>query len=168
MNTTTLKRLTLTLVAVALLGLAQLASALDVGTTPPEIGVNALDGTRVSLAALRGKVVVVDFWASWCAPCKQEMPVLESLYKRFKDQGLVIVGVSVDNERGNAQKFARSVSVTFPIVHDSDHSVADRFHPPKMPTSYVIDKAGKVRFVHAGYRAEDARKLEQEITSLLR
>lgn len=173
MKTTAIKRISLTsftvgMLAIGLLGLAQLASALEVGTTPPEIGANSLDGTRVSLASLRGKVVVVDFWASWCAPCKQEMPVLESLYKRFKDQGLVIVGVSVDNERSNAQKFARSVSVTFPIVHDADHAVADRFHPPKMPTSYVIDKAGKVRFVHAGYRAEDARKLEQEITSLLR
>lgn len=167
MTTLSMKRLTTGLIVLALLGLAQLAAALDVGTSPPEIGLPALDGGTVSLAGLRGKVVVVDFWASWCAPCKQEMPVLESLYKRFKDRGLVVVGVSVDNERGNAQRFAREVRVTFPIVHDAGHVVADRFHPPKMPTSYVIDKAGKVRFVHAGYRAEDARKLEQEITSLL-
>lgn len=160
--------MTVTLVATAMVGLAQLASALEVGTSPPEIGLTAFNGTRVSLAELRGKVVVVDFWASWCAPCKQEMPVLESLYQRFKQQGLVVIGVSVDNERANAEKFIQSVRVTFPIVHDADHAVADRFHPPKMPTSYVIDKAGKVRFVHGGFRAEDARKLEQEITSLLR
>lgn len=162
------RHLSIGFIALALASLSPLVSALDVGTAPPEIGLTALDGSRVTLAGLRGKVVVVDFWASWCAPCKQEMPVLESLYKRFKAQGLVIVGVSVDSDRAKAQSFVREVRVTFPIVHDADHAVADRYHPPKMPTSYVIDKAGKVRFVHAGYRAEDARKLEQEITSLLR
>lgn len=161
------RRLSLIFSSLAVLGLAQVVSALDVGTAPPDIGLTALDGTRVSLATLRGKVVVVDFWASWCAPCKQEMPVLESLYKRFKQRGLVVVGVSVDNERANAERFIQGVRVSFPIVHDAEHSVADRYHPPKMPTSYVIDRAGKVRYVHAGYRAEDARKLEQEITSLL-
>lgn len=156
------------LIAVAIAGLAHIASALEAGVAAPEIGLTALDGTRVSLASLRGKVVVVDFWASWCAPCKQEMPVLESLYRRFKPQGFVVVGVSVDNERSNAQRFIQGVRVSFPIVHDADHAVADRFHPPKMPTSYVLDKAGKVRFVHGGFRAEDGRKLEQEIASLLR
>lgn len=168
MKTHWMTRFTVGLIALAIVGLSQLAAALDVGTSPPEIGLTAFDGSRVSLPALRGKVVVVDFWASWCAPCKQEMPVLESLYKRFKAQGLVIVGVSVDNDRANAQRFIREVGVSFPIVHDADHSVAGRFKPPKMPTSYVIDKTGKIRFIHGGYRSEDAQKLEQEITSLLR
>lgn len=153
----------------ALVVMPALALAVDVGEPPPEINLPDLsNGKKVSLAALRGKVVVVDFWASWCAPCKEEMPVLESLYKRFKDQGLVVIGVSVDNEAANAKKFLSSVKVSFPVVHDAGHGVADKFKPPRMPTSYVIDKAGKIRFVHAGFRKEDAKKLEDEITKLLK
>lgn len=153
----------------ALVGLPALAFAVDVGEPPPEINLPDLNnGKKISLAALRGKVVLVDFWASWCAPCKEEMPVLESLHKRFKDSGLVIIGVSVDNEAANAKKFLSSVKVSFPIVHDAGKTVADSFKPPRMPTSYVIDKTGKIRFIHAGFRKEDAKKLEDEITKLLK
>jgi peroxiredoxin len=157
-----------TLAALMLASAAPLARALEVGTTPPEINLTALDGKKVSLAALRGKVVIVDFWASWCAPCKEEMPVLQSLYKRFGSKGLVVIGVSVDNDREKAKTFIDGLKVSFPIVHDADKSVAGRFKPPRMPTSYVIDKAGKIRFVHAGFRKEDAKKLEEEITKLLK
>jgi cytochrome c biogenesis protein CcmG/thiol:disulfide interchange protein DsbE len=164
-----MKTVTIALSLFALVGLPALALAVDVGEPPPEINLPDLNnGKKISLAALRGKVVLVDFWASWCAPCKEEMPVLESLHKRFKDSGLVIIGVSVDNEAANAKKFLSSVKVSFPIVHDAGHAVADKFKPPRMPTSYVIDKAGKIRFIHAGFRKEDAKKLEDEIIKLLK
>jgi peroxiredoxin len=159
----------LALVLMALIGMPALALAVEVGEPPPEINLPDLNsGKKISLAALRGKVVVIDFWASWCAPCKEEMPVLESLYKRFKDKDLVIIGVSVDNEAANAKKFLSGVKVSFPIVHDAGHVVADKFKPPRMPTSYVIDKTGKIRFVHAGFRKEDAKKIEDEVTKLLK
>lgn len=161
------RRGALVLALTALLALPALAFAVDVGEPPPEINLPDLNGKKVSLAALRGKVVVVDFWASWCAPCKEEMPVLEALYKRYKDKGLVVIGVSVDNDLANAKKFVSGVKVSFPIVHDAGHAVADKFKPPRMPTSYVIDKAGKVRFVHAGFRSGDGKKLEEEIAKLL-
>ena len=83
-------------------------------------------------------------------------------------RGLTVIGVSVDDERENAQQFVSKVKVTFPIVHDAKHTVASRFKPPRMPTSYVLDRQGKVRFVHEGYRADDARAIEREIESLLR
>lgn len=163
------KHAPLALVLMALFGMPALALAVEVGEPPPEINLPDLNsGKKISLAALRGKVVVIDFWASWCAPCKEEMPVLESLYKRFKDSGLVIIGVSVDNEAANAKKFLSGVKVSFPIVHDGGHVVADKFKPPRMPTSYIIDKAGKIRFVHAGFRKEDAKKIEDEVTKLLK
>jgi peroxiredoxin len=159
----------LALVLMALIGMPALALAVEVGEPPPEINLPDLNsGKKISLAALRGKVVVIDFWASWCAPCKEEMPVLESLYKRFKDKDLVIIGVSVDNEAANAKKFLSGVKVSFPIVHDAGHVVADKFKPPRMPTSYIIDKAGKIRFVHAGFRKEDAKKIEDEVVKLLK
>jgi cytochrome c biogenesis protein CcmG, thiol:disulfide interchange protein DsbE len=141
--------------------------ALDAGARLPEIGLTDMRGTRVDAAALKGKVVIVDFWASWCAPCKEEMPVLERLYKKYKARGLVIVGVSVDQELANVKSFLKQLPVSFNIVHDADHKVAGRFKPPRMPSSYVADRNGIVRHVHAGFRDEDAAKLEAEVSALL-
>ena len=104
---------TITLVSTLI---AQPASALDSGARMPEIGLKDTRGARVDLASLKGKVVIVDFWASWCAPCKEEMPVLEKLYKKYKDRGLVVVGVSVDNELANVKTFLKTMPVSFHIV----------------------------------------------------
>lgn len=149
-------------------GAASLARALEPGGRAPELSGTSLDGQAISLATLRGKVVLIDFWASWCAPCKEEMPFLERLYRRLRSQGFVVVGVSVDAERKNASDFIAKLKVSFPIVHDGKHAIADRFKPPRMPTSYVLDREGKIRHVHEGWRKEDAPKLEQEIMALLR
>ena len=165
----TKNRASIALALFALVATPALAFAIEVGEPTPNFNLPDIhSGQKVSLAGLKGKVVVVDFWASWCAPCKEEMPVLESLYKRFKDSGLVIVGVSVDNELANAKKFVGALKVSFPIVHDAGHAVADKFKPPRMPTSIVIDKAGKIRFIHAGFRKEDGKKLEAEVRELLK
>ncbi len=159
---------TLLCMLVVALGLASTVRALDSGEAAPPFSGNTLDGQPIGLAGLRGKVVVIDFWASWCAPCKEEMPVLERLWRKYRDQGLVVVGVSVDNELPNAKTFIGQVKVTFPIVHDAKHAIADRYSPPRMPTSLIVDKAGKIRFVHGGFRKQDAAKLEQEIAQLLK
>ena len=155
---------TMTLVSTLI---AQPASALDSGARMPEIGLKDTRGARVDLASLKGKVVIVDFWASWCAPCKEEMPVLEKLYKKYKDRGLVVVGVSVDNELANVKTFLKTMPVSFHIVHDGTKEVANRYKPPKMPSSYIVDRNGVVRHVHGGYRDGDAAKFEAEITALL-
>jgi peroxiredoxin len=153
--------------ALLALALPAFVHALEVGEAPPEIGLTTLDGKPVTLAALRGKVVLIDFWASWCAPCKEEMPFLEGLHKRLGKRGLVVVGVSVDSELANAKRFIEGVKVSFPIVHDAKHSVADRYRPARMPTSLIVDRAGKIRFVHGGFRKDDAKTIEQEISKLL-
>lgn len=156
------------IVLAALLAFAAGARALDAGKQVPAIGLADLSGKRIDEAALAGKVVIVDFWASWCGPCKEEMPVLERLYQKHRKDGLVVVGVSVDRDVANIREFLKRVRVSFPIVHDVAHDVADRFEPTKMPTSYVVDRKGVVRFVHGGFRAEDAAKLAREVESLLR
>jgi cytochrome c biogenesis protein CcmG/thiol:disulfide interchange protein DsbE len=147
--------------------LARPASALDSGAPLPEIGLADLAGRPVNLGSLKGKVVIVDFWASWCAPCKQEMPVLERLWQKYKGRGLVIVGVSVDQDGANVGTFIKQLKVSFPIVHDKAHGVADRFHPPRMPSSYIVDRNGIVRHVHGGFRAADAASIEAEVSALL-
>lgn len=137
------------------------------GQAAPAISGKDIKGKSVSLAGLKGKVVLVDFWASWCAPCKEEMPILEKLHSKYAKQGLSIVGVSVDNELENAADFAKKVGVSFTIVHDKGHAIADRYKPAKMPTSFILDRDGKVRFVHEGFEKADAKKIEAEIKSLL-
>ena len=155
------------IVAASALLVTLTAAALSVGSRAPEIGINDLHGRPIRMSALRGKVVVVDFWASWCEPCREEFPVLERLYRAHRARGLVVVGVSVDNAAPNIQRFLRRTPASFPIVHDARHSVADRYRPPRMPSSYIIDRRGIVRFVHAGFRAGDAARMEREIRSLL-
>jgi len=151
----------------AIMMCATSALALESGARMPEIGLKDLQGRPVSAATLRGKVVLIDFWASWCAPCREEMPILQRLYNTYRAQGLVIVGVSVDREAANARAFVGRLGVTFPIIHDADHQLAGRFAPPKMPSSYIVDRRGVVRHVHAGFRAPDAVVMEREIKALL-
>jgi len=141
--------------------------ALSRGSRAPEIGLRDTEGRPVRLSQLRGKVVLVDFWASWCGPCRQEMPVLQRLHEEYGDEGLVIIGVNIDNEESNMRRFLRRTPVDFRIVHDSRRRVADRYNPPRMPSSFLIDQRGVVRYVHEGFRAPDARVIERKIKSLL-
>jgi thiol-disulfide isomerase/thioredoxin len=149
------------------LSLAWPALALDAGQRLPEIGLTDLSGKKIDVASLQGKVVIVDFLASWCGPCKQELPVLEKLYKKYGAEGLVVVGVSVDEELANLQGLLKQVKVSFPVVHDASKVVAGRYKPPRMPSSYVVDRKGIVRYVHGGFRKEDGAKLETEVKALL-
>jgi cytochrome c biogenesis protein CcmG, thiol:disulfide interchange protein DsbE len=146
---------------------ATVAGALSAGSPAPEIGLEDMTGRPIRLADLRGKVLVVDFWASWCGPCKEELPVLDRLYRKHRQDGLVVIGVSQDRDEANIRSFLRRQPVSFPIVHDAGHRVAKRYRPPRMPSSYVVDRKGIVRHVFEGYGAGDAARLEQAVRALL-
>lgn len=143
------------------------AHALGPGSKAPPIALKDFSGKSFAWGALSGKVVLVDFWASWCAPCKQELPVLEGLYKKYKSRGFEVVGVNQDEDRGNADKFLRRSPLSFLVLHDAGRTVAAAYAPQKMPSSYLIDRKGLVRYVHAGFKASDAAALEKEISALL-
>lgn len=143
------------------------AAALDTGARMPELTAVDLAGKRFDRKALEGKVVLIDFWASWCAPCKQELPQLERLYQKHKAKGLVVIGVNVDRDLDKARALAKELKLSFPVVHDAEHAIAGRFEPPRMPSSFLIDRKGVVRYVHAGFRAGDEAEIEKQLKALL-
>jgi len=146
---------------------ASYASALAPGDAPPAIDMPDQTDKKVNLSALKGKVVVIDFWASWCGPCRQEMPVLEELYKKYAAQGLVIIGINIDSNSKKMNNFLKGTPVTFRIVHDRKLAVASKYEPETMPSSYFIGRDGKIRHVHEGFRKKDAAEIEARIKGLL-
>lgn len=131
-----------------------------------EHGVVTLNGGE--LPALAGKVVLVDFWASWCAPCKASFPSLARLQRDYSARGLVIAAVSIDEKSGAAASFAKKMSPPFPTLHDPAQKLVRAVVVPTMPTSYLLGRDGKVRFVHPGFHGETTeRELRKQIESLL-
>ena len=142
------------------------ARAVRVGEAAPAFELAQADGKPLSLAQLRGNVVYVDFWASWCAPCKRSFPWMNALHDQHRD-GLVIVGVNVDKRRSDADRFLRDVPATFPIVFDTSGATPAAFDVKGMPSSYLIDRNGVVIAVEEGFHDERAAALENRIRALL-
>jgi thiol-disulfide isomerase/thioredoxin len=146
-------------------GRQDLAPGSHIGAPLPAIQVDTLAGKHIDLAAYRGRVLLLDVWASWCAPCKQELPMLDAMAGRLKARGIDIVAVSVDQQRENVDKFlhghSRRWSLT--IAHDPAGVIAERLQPDKMPTSYIVDRAGVVRYVNEGFIPEDAQSIEHRL-----
>lgn len=145
------------------------AAALEPGTPVPDLAPRALEDPShaVSLRALRGQVVYVDFWASWCVPCRLSMPALEALYRSHRAQGFTVVGVNKDVALADARRFERRVAVSFVLVSDGNDAVAKAFDVRAMPSGYLVDRRGIVRYVHRGFDEATAAALASEVESLL-
>jgi len=126
-----------------------------------------MSGEAVKLSDFNGKVVLVDFWASWCDPCRDELPHLQALYRQYQEQGFIVLGINIDEERKDAEDFLAVSPLDFPVLLDSEGKVAKAWAPPTMPSSYVLDRSGKVLHRHAGFRAGDEAILEKAITEAL-
>lgn len=118
---------------------------------------------------LRGQVILLDFWASWCGPCRSSFPAMERLNNDYAERGLAVVAVGVDEKRENMQRFLDSVKVSFAVVGDARHKLVAAADIRSMPTSFLIDRTGKIRFVHAGFDGDKTtREYVKEIEQLLR
>jgi thiol-disulfide isomerase/thioredoxin len=140
--------------------------AQEVGQPAPSFDVPGASA-NVRLADMKGKVVYVDFWASWCAPCKQSFPWMNEMQAKYGPRGLQIVGVTVDRKREDAEKFLASTPAKFTVAFDTTGKVAEAYRPKGMPTSYLIGADGVVRAVHVGFREPDKAALEREILAAL-
>ena len=147
-------------------GLATVGLAtIEAGDALPDWSAYALEGEVPDLA---GKVVLVDIWASWCAPCKASFPAYAALQAEWKAQGFVILGVSVDRKSKDYDRFLKQNPPGFPTVRDTDQKVVAALTPPAMPTSYIFGRDGKLRSIHQGYRGQSTlNTLRAEIEPLL-
>ena len=122
---------------------------------------------ELDLARYRGKVVLIDFWASWCEPCRHSFPWLNAMHARYADRGLVVIGVNVDRDRADADRFLHNVPAAFQIVYDPSGALAARYDLPGMPVSYVIGPNGDVVARHIGFRSDLRAERETEVQQLL-
>jgi peroxiredoxin len=159
-------RLSLSLVILAVLSVSARAEV-KAGQPAADFDSATLAGAPLRLSSLRGKVVLVDFWASWCEPCKKELPLLDKLAPRLHARGIEIVAVNIDDDKSKAADFVRSHGLHLTVVSDPAKKIVGAWEPPKMPSSFVVDKAGVVRAVHGGFEPGDEAKLEAELTALV-
>ena len=138
------------------------------GAPAPEFDLPAIQGgDRVSLADMSGKVGVIDFWATWCEPCKESFPFYQKLSREHGD-AVRIVGISVDDEPDGIKAFAEETGARFPLAWDERQEVAQRYNPPSMPTSFIVDRSGIVRFVHTKFKSGDTDSIEAQVAGLLK
>ncbi len=150
----------------ALVASALVASAeVKVGTPFPELSTFSLEGT---LPAREGRVVLVDFWATWCGPCKASFPFYSTLQTELASRGFTLIAVSVDKKAQPYEEFVKRFTPTFVTVRDGEQKLVATVQPPGMPTCYLLDRHGVLRLVHSGYHGDsDGKKLREEIIKLL-
>jgi cytochrome c biogenesis protein CcmG/thiol:disulfide interchange protein DsbE len=122
---------------------------------------------QLDLSAYRGKVVYLDFWASWCAPCRESFPWMNRWQRQFGPDGLVVIAVNVDRERADAQRFLQAYPADFRIVFDPDGALPEKFAVHGMPTSFLIDRAGEVRLRHEGFFVKEHDALTREVEQMV-
>lgn len=132
--------------------------ASETAPTPPQ---------ALNLAQYQGKVVLLDFWASWCGPCRQSFPWLNQMQQKYRDQGLVIIAINEDEERADAMQFLQKYPAQFSLVFDPQGELASHYQLQGMPTSIFLDRAGQIRFSHAGFFTAKTTDYEHEIQQLL-
>ena len=125
------------------------------------------DGEAFDLSELRGKVCLVDVWASWCGPCRVALPYFAELHSRLGPRGLAVVALSVDEERAAAKRFVDDMKLPFVVLWDRNQANVARLNVPKMPTSFLVDQRGQVKAVYAGFNDADRKQIEADVLALL-
>ncbi|WP_045226295.1 TlpA family protein disulfide reductase [Methyloterricola oryzae] len=159
---------TLSLLALAFLGTPARPHAMDAGTAAPACELETFKGAKATeLSRYRGKVVLLDFWASWCGPCAQSMPFLDELQKQLGPKGLQVLAVNLDDNRQDAESFLSKHPVQIDVMSDGAGACPGRFGVEIMPSSYLIDRKGNIRHIQLGFHKDEGPKIRQSIEKLL-
>lgn len=139
-----------------------------IGKSAPDFALKGLDGKNMRLSEFRGQVVLVNFWARWAGPSRQEMPALERINNTYQRAGLVILGVSIDEDLRRAREFADSMRVSYPMLFDTSDATGTHYAIEKLPVTFLIDRGGVVRFFNVGFKRGDEKLYLEQIRELLR
>jgi peroxiredoxin len=153
---------------VIIFSFAILTHAQDVNSKAPDFNAKDMDGKTIHLSDLKGKVVLIDFWASWCVPCKKSMPHLIELYNAYKDTSFTAIGVNVDTEKDKVKQFEEEINdnIPFPVIFDKDSEIPPLYEVEGMPTTVVVNKQGIIKYKEVGYTNELKEKLDKIIKDL--
>jgi len=152
----------------ALAAFAWPAAATDGPVPAPAFTLASRAGGEVSLADLKGQVVMINFWASWCGPCRKEFPALDQIYAKYKPMGFTLVAINVESDKADAEKFLATTPASFPILFDPDNKVSGSYGVSAMPTTVLVDRQGRVRWLHRAYKPGDEAKYIEQIRAALR
>lgn len=145
-----------------------LASSGMEGQTAPDFALKSSTGENLRLSEFRGDVVMINFWATWCGPCRQEMPLLDELYTRYERVGFNLLGVNIDDDSRRAMQMIEDLGVNFPVLFDARKEVSKLYEVEAMPVTVLVDREGNVRYVHHGYKPGYEDKYLDQVRSLLR
>ena len=152
----------------ALLAVTLPAFAISTSAPAPQFSLAARGGKTVNLAQYKGQVVMINFWATWCGPCRQEMPLLESIYKKYNKMGFTLLGVNVEPDPKAADGWLKATPVSFPILFDTKSEVSKMYEVAGMPSTVIVDRKGNVRVIHRGYKPGDENVYQDNIRKLVR
>ena len=147
--------------------LPSFARAGQIGTAAPDCSLPDLKGNTVTLQQMKGKVVFLDFWAPWCDQCREELPALDVLFRKYRIEGLIVIGVDIDSSEERAADFLQKAPVAFTILMDRKGAMRRAYRFRALPTAFIIDKNGVIRYVHMGFGTEFLPMYEKEIIELL-
>ncbi|UCE90150.1 MAG: TlpA family protein disulfide reductase [Pseudomonadota bacterium] len=170
MNKSYLRKVSTTLIAAAAVALfiTQSAVAIKADMMAPDFTLKSASGKNLRLNDYRGQVVMVNFWATWCAPCRKELPHLNKLYQKYQDQGFTLLGVNIDSESAEAKRMAKELKIAFPVLFDTKQETSKLYKLKAMPSTVLVDRSGKVISYHLGYKPGYERKYEKEVQALLK
>jgi peroxiredoxin len=152
----------------ACLAVALPALAGPAGSPAPAFTLASSSGSDVSLTQYKGQVVMINFWASWCGPCRQEFPLLDSIYRKYSRMGFTLLGVNVEPDSQAANEWLKQTPVSFPILYDKESKVSKLYDVAGMPSTVLIDRSGKLRMLHRGYKPGDENEYLDSIRALIR